>query len=188
MYTSTRRARRAMAILALAGCATTVGAAVGASPAAADGAQPRVTVRVKHRTLVVEGGRADDVLTLRSPAAAPNLVTVDLGDDGIVDGSADRSTFDAVVVRARQGDDVVRIDETAGTAVPFTDTIPTSLRGQAGDDTLLGGSGIEDLRGGGGDDVVDGNRGNDVATLDEWRRRVHLGSGRRQRRRRGWSG
>ena len=93
--------------------------------------------------------------------------------------------FDEVVVRAGAGDDVVRIDETAGVAVPFTDTIPTSIRGGAGNDTLLGGSGAEDLRGGAGNDVVDGNRGNDVATLGQRRRRVHLGPGRRQRRHRG---
>ncbi len=166
MHTSTRRARRAIAILALAGCVTTAGAAVGGNPASADGHPPRVTVRVRHRTLVVDGGSADDLLTLRSPATAPNLVTVDLGDDGSVDGSADRATFDAVVVRAGHGNDVVRIDETAGVAVPFSDTIPTSLRGDAGDDTLLGGSGSEEMRGGSGDDVVDGNRGTDVATLD----------------------
>ena len=122
-----------------------------------------MNVRVRNRTLFVDGGGASELLTLRSPAATPNLVTVDLGDDGTDEAAVDRSTFDQVVIRAGAGDDVVRIDETAGVAVPFTDTIPTTIEGGSGDDLMLGGSGAEDFRGGSDNDTVDGNRGNDTA-------------------------
>jgi Ca2+-binding RTX toxin-like protein len=59
----------------------------------------------------------------------------------------------------------VFIDETAGVAVPFTDTLPTTVHGQDGDDLLLGGSGAELFEAGDGNDIVDGNRGNDTANL-----------------------
>jgi len=56
----------------------------------------------------------------------------------------------------------LRIDESNGA---FTDTIPTTLDGGAGDDTIAGGNGIETLLGGDGNDVIDGNAGNDLALM-----------------------
>jgi Ca2+-binding RTX toxin-like protein len=56
----------------------------------------------------------------------------------------------------------VRIDESNGA---FTDSIPTTIDGKAGNDTLLGGSGRETFRGGSGRDSIDGNRGNDIAFM-----------------------
>ena len=144
---------------------TTLGVSTVAGTADASGS--RVVSRVRDRTLVVEGGRAADAITLRVPAATPFLVSVDIGDDGSADASFHRSRFDTIVVRGGDGDDIIRIDETAELTIPFTDVIPTVLRGQHGADTLIGGAGDEELRGGPADDIVDGNGGNDLTTLDD---------------------
>ena len=80
------------------------------------------------------------------------------------DLSFKRSRFDSIVVDAGGGDDTVKIDESNGA---FTDTEATTLNGEGGDDTLLGGSFAETLSGGAGDDTVDGNRGSDVAFLGD---------------------
>ena len=67
-----------------------------------------------------------------------------------------------IAVDAGRGDDFVRIDEVNGI---FTDTIPTTLDGGPGNDSLAGGSGAETLLGGSGDDRIDGNKGNDRAAM-----------------------
>ena len=166
MFHSSRRARRAVAILTMAGLAT---AGAVSAPGSAGGhattASP-VTARVRHRTLFVDGGSGADTIGISSPAFTPTVVAVDGNGEGVAEDVVARNKFDDIVVRAGSGDDTVTIVETAGQTVPFTDVIPTSIRGQGGNDTLLGGAGAEDLRGGSGDDVVDGNRGNDVAALD----------------------
>jgi hypothetical protein len=60
------------------------------------------------------------------------------------------------------GRDSVRIDDSNGS---FTDSIPTTIAGGNGDDTLEGGQGVETFSGGNGDDFVDGGKGNDRADL-----------------------
>ena len=62
------------------------------------------------------------------------------------------------------GDDVVRVDDTNGA---FTDSIPTTIAGGAGDNSLIGGAGAETFQGGSGNDIVDGGRGNDTAYLGD---------------------
>ena len=118
MFRMHRRARRALLPLVLAATATafTAGTGVDAAPG------PKLTVRVKQRTLVVEGGRADEVIQLFSPAATPFNVVVALGlEDPRVVATVHRDRFDAVVVRAGDGDDHILVDETSGASVPFTD-------------------------------------------------------------------
>ena len=59
-----------------------------------------------------------------------------------------------------------------------------TVDGGAGNDTIAGGNGDDTLIGGDGNDVIDGNQGNDTAQLgagDD----TFVGSGRRQRHRRG---
>jgi Ca2+-binding RTX toxin-like protein len=128
----------------------------------ADAAQPGYSVKLKHETLLVKGGPGGDALALRLRVGAPQTLQVDIGDDGSADFEVSRDRFSRIVVKAGGGDDSVRIDESGGA---FTTTTPTTIDGQHGDDTLLGGSGNEVLVGGSGDDVVDGNRGADTADL-----------------------
>lgn len=157
--------RRALVALALTGLLAATEVASGSRAASASQPTPRVDVHVKGRKLIVEGRGGDDRITLRSPIATSYLVTVDLGDDGTADASVHRNRFDAVVVTGGPGNDVVRIDETAGVGAPFTDVVSTSIRGDDGDDVLIGGLGAETFQGGPGHDIVDGNQGDDTVSL-----------------------
>jgi Ca2+-binding RTX toxin-like protein len=118
--------------------------------------------KLKHGELTIVGTNASDKITLRLQAGQPNILQVDVGDDGTPDFSFDRSTVTKIAVNARSGNDVVRIDESNGA---FTDTIPTTINGGDGNDTIAGGKGAETLLGGNGNDSIDGNGGNDLALL-----------------------
>jgi Ca2+-binding RTX toxin-like protein len=115
-----------------------------------------------HRVLTIKGTRASDKVALRLKAGQPGILQVDVGDDGSADFQFERQKIARIAVDARAGDDVVRIDETNGV---FTDSIPTTIDGDDGNDKLDGGSGTERLLGGDGNDSIDGNGGNDVAFL-----------------------
>src|SRR5206468_1923904 len=82
------------------------------------------------------------------------------GDDGTADFRFDRALFTKIKVNARDGNDLIRVDEANGPIVE-----PASFLGGNGNDTILGGSAIETINGGDGDDFIDGNRGNDVAIM-----------------------
>ena len=86
---------------------------------------------------------------------------MDVGDDGTVDFSFDRSTFAAIDVQAGGGNDQVRVDDDFGSFAANALTID----GGAGDDTLIGGDGNDVLIGGTGNDTVIGGRGSDTALL-----------------------
>jgi Ca2+-binding RTX toxin-like protein len=146
--------RLAAAMLIFAAVVTIV--AIAAAPAKA--APPQLT----HGVLTITGTNGSDEIALRLRAAHPGILQVDIGDDGSADFSFKRKRIGKIIVNARGGADVARIDESNGV---FTDAIPTRINGQDGRDTLLGGLGAETLRGGDGNDVVDGNGGDDLAFL-----------------------
>jgi Ca2+-binding RTX toxin-like protein len=125
---------------------------------AAERAQAAYSAKIVGGTLRVEGDSASDKLALRLQAGSPQTLQVDVDDDGSANFSFDRSKFDRIVVEAGGGDDAVRIDEGNGA---FSTQEETHLRGEAGNDTLLGGSGAEFITGSDGDDLIDGNRGDD---------------------------
>jgi hypothetical protein len=125
----------------------------GADQAAAD-----YTAAVDNGTLTLRGNAADDTLVLHTRAGEPAVLEADVGGDGVIEFTFDRSTFTAVDVLAGGGDDVVRV------ANGFTDEL-TSLDGGTGDDTLIGGLGDQMLIGGSGNDAVAGGDGNDTARL-----------------------
>jgi RTX calcium-binding nonapeptide repeat (4 copies) len=127
-------------------------------------AQPASAARasLSKGVLTVTGKNVGDKIALRLKAGRPGILQVDVGDNGSANFSFKRRRIGKIVVNARGGADLTRIDESNGV---FTDAIPTRINGQDGRDTLLGGSGAETLRGGDGNDLVDGNGGDDRAFL-----------------------
>ena len=118
--------------------------------------------KLKHGELTIVGTEASDRIALRLQSGQPGVLQVDVGDDGSADFSFARERVATIAVDAAAGDDVVRIDESNGV---FTDSIPTTIDGGDGNDTIAGGKGIEMLLGGDGNDSIDGNGGNDLALL-----------------------
>jgi Ca2+-binding RTX toxin-like protein len=118
--------------------------------------------KLKHGELSIVGTEASDKIALRLQTGQPDVLQVDVGDDGSADFSFARERVATIAVDAAAGDDLVRIDESNGA---FTDSIPTTIDGGDGNDTIAGGKGIETLLGGDGNDSIDGNGGNDLALL-----------------------
>jgi Ca2+-binding RTX toxin-like protein len=118
--------------------------------------------RLSHRRLLIVGTDASDKISLRLQAGRPDVLQVDVGDDGSAEFRFQLEAISAIAVDARGGDDSVRIDESNGA---FTNSIPTTIAGGDGNDTLAGGSGAELFFGGDGNDSIDGNGGNDLAFL-----------------------
>jgi Ca2+-binding RTX toxin-like protein len=120
------------------------------------------TPKLKDGVLMVKGTHASDKLALRLQPGDPGTLQVDVGDDGSGDFSFERNKIAKITIKAKGGNDLVRIDESNGA---FTDSIPTTIDGGDGNDTIAGGKGIETLLGGRGNDSIDGNGGNDLALL-----------------------
>jgi len=118
--------------------------------------------KLRHGLLRIKGTRASDAIALRLKAGDPGTLQVDFGDNGSADFSFARNKVARIAVDARAGNDRVRIDDSNGA---FTDTIPTTIDGGDGNDTIAGGKGSELLLGGDGSDTIDGNGGNDLALL-----------------------
>lgn len=150
-------------LLVLTGCAAT------GEPAEDDATSRQAlttpySAEVSNGTLVITGKSGTTQLALRLRAGVPNMLEVDVGDDGSADFSFDRGQFDRIVVEGGSGDDTIRIDEINGM---FTDTELTTINGGRGNDTLLGGSGAETLDGGPGNDTIAGRRGADVVLMGD---------------------
>ena len=132
------------------------------APAGASAKPPGVSAELDNGTLHVDGGDRPNAVTLRLKQGDSSRLQVDAGDNGSADFSFARSDVDAISIRMGNGRDHVRIDDSNGS---FTDSIPTTIAGGNGDDTLEGGQGAETISGGNGDDFVDGGKGNDRADL-----------------------
>jgi Ca2+-binding RTX toxin-like protein len=127
---------------------------------AAGQASAACTAAVQNGTLQITGDDASDMLALRLSPTDSNVLQVDVGDDGTVDFSFDRSTFTAINVQAGGGDDIVRVDDVFGSFASDALTID----GGSGNDTLIGGDGNDTLIGGTGNDILVGGRGNDTVS------------------------
>jgi Ca2+-binding RTX toxin-like protein len=153
---SKRRSIATVAVLVLAALAAPVGAS------AKGGSDGGVRAELEGGTLQVDGGDHANAVALRLKTGDPTRIQVDAGDNGSADFSFARNAVNAISVRMGNGRDSVRIDDSNGT---FTDSIPTTISGGNGNDSLNGGQGLERFNGGNGDDRVDGGRGNDIAEL-----------------------
>ena len=125
-----------------------------------------VRAEIKRGTLKVKGNSRANVVALRLKAGDPTRIQVDVRDNGSADFSFARDRVSAIKVRMGGGRDSVRIDDANGA---FTDSIPTTIAGGRGNDSLTGGLGAETFRGGKGNDTVVGGKGNDTAYLGRGR-------------------
>ena len=126
-----------------------------------------VRADLKHGTLRVNGSSHGDAIALRLKAGDPSRIQVDVGDDGSADFTFARSDVSTINVRGGNRDDSIRIDDANGA---FTDSIPATIAGGPGNDSLQGGqtqvaAENETFIGGPGNDLVDGGKGNDTAYL-----------------------
>jgi hypothetical protein len=126
-----------------------------------------VRAAVKRGTLNVKGGDGGQQVAVRLKAADPQTIQVDAGDNGSADFSFDRADVHAIKVKMGDGSDSARIDDANGA---FTDSIPTTIAGGDGNDSLEGGqvqiaAENERYKGGDGNDLIDGGKGNDTAYL-----------------------
>lgn len=101
-------------------------------PAPADAAAP-VRARLASGTLHVTGNGSAQTLALRLRASNPRRLVVDVGANGSADFTFRRKRVRRIVVKTRGGADRVRIDDSRGA---FARTIPATLDGGAGKDTL----------------------------------------------------
>ena len=116
-----------------------------------------VTASLVGGVLQVNGDAAGDTITLRlQPGDATQLQVL---DGGAVVNTFARAAITSIVVNGGAGGDTILIDDANGA---FTDTIPTTLDGGDGNDTIIGGAGGEVLSGGPGDDVISGLGGVDT--------------------------
>ena len=172
----------AVAALALAALVAAVPAYASAS-----GKVDGVRAAVKHGTLNVTGSDGGQQVALRLKAGDTSVIQVDAGDNGSADFSFARSDVDAINVKMGDGNDSARIDDANGA---FTDSIPTTIAGGDGNDTLQGGqtqvaAENETFKGGDGNDLVDGGKGNDTAYLGDGNDTFRWDNGEGQRRDRG---
>src|SRR3954469_12082942 len=98
-----RIGRRSLAVMALG---------LAFSGVAASQAGASYTASVQGSTLEVKGDKASDKLTL--VLTAPTTLGLDLGADGTIDFSFDRTTFDTVHVDGGAGDDEITASRTGG--------------------------------------------------------------------------
>jgi hypothetical protein len=161
MHTTRKAAPRRLGIALGAASALTLGVLAMAGPAGPAGATARNSASVSNGALSMTASSASDRLALRLKAGDPNTLEVDFGDDGTADASFDRSTFTAIDVSLRSGNDQFRVDQAAGT---FADEALT-VHGNSGSDTFAGGDGAEVFDGGSGSDSADPNRGDDTGLM-----------------------
>src|SRR3954453_16180620 len=121
--------------LLLAAAAVVAGGATAATSYGAAAKPKDVKAKIHLGVLTVTGTKQDDTIALRLRAGDPSVLEL------VVDGEATddfkQSQIDRIVVDGAAGDDDIAIDESGG---PFTNTEPTTLNGDDGNDTLQGGS------------------------------------------------
>jgi hypothetical protein len=172
------------------GVAAAGSAALYASPAgAAKIDSPALpTATVANNTLTIVGTPGDDNINVSLDPNDPNQLLVNLTSDGANQVAFDRSTFTAITVFLRDGDDSFS-EGNATITGSLVGSAPTPdeqltvfggegndrisggdgndlLFGEGGNDTIFGNGGDDVIFGGGGDDNVNGGKGHDTAFLN----------------------
>jgi RTX calcium-binding nonapeptide repeat (4 copies) len=162
--------------LGLAAAALLALGVVAAAPAANAADAPSASASVTNGTLTINGTGGHDDITL-ALASDPTQLLVDFGN-GAVPQSFNRATFTNISAFLGRGHDTFAVNGTNGAVtIPMTvdggagnDTITSGaaddvLIGGRGDDRILGGDGNDLIFGGRGNDFVDGERGTDTEIL-----------------------
>lgn len=126
-------------------------------------AKGKVKATIVGDVLTLTGTNGPDVVALRLASGDPTMLQIDVGDNGKVEATFDRSAFAAIAADLLRGNDRLRVDEVNGT---FTDVELLTVVAGAGDDVLQGGSGDETFIGGPGRDTASGGGGDDVFQWD----------------------
>jgi hypothetical protein len=129
-----------------------------------DRLEPRLcmSAAVTDGSLMIDGTDAADVI--RVSRRGTNYVVRDGSSAGVVAFPA--RGVEEVVVSARGGDDVVRLDRLSVPAIVDAGAGDDRVFGGNGDDTLIGGDGNDRLLGRFGDDALDGGAGADFLSGD----------------------
>jgi len=118
-------------------------------------ASDSASASIVGRTLNINGSGGPDDIVLSVAPADLNTLLVDFDNDGTIDQRFDRTTFDAIDVSLRGGDDAF-----SATGVPVGQT--SRIDGGGGADTIVGTAGDDVITGGGGADNINAGPGNDV--------------------------
>lgn len=119
-----------------------------------------LSAAISHGVLTIEGTRRSDTIVLTMDTSKTLRVRI-----GNVESTFLKKSFSQIRISGGLGDDLVTI---GSDATPIT--LPASVSGGDGDDTLIsgtgndscsGGNGADQITGAGGDDVIDGDNGND---------------------------
>jgi Ca2+-binding RTX toxin-like protein len=121
------------------------GAGESAAPAAASG----VTATVVNGELKVVGTPGNDTISLTSDGT-----NIDIDGDGSTLTPVPLAGLTGIYVNSRGGDNSITVAQKI--------TLPATLRGHTGADTLVGGGGDNVLIGGGGDDSLEGGAGTNL--------------------------
>jgi hypothetical protein len=130
------RPKWAFRLIAAGVLATLAATLFAASQSYASGKVEGVRAYLKHGTLRVQGSDGGQQVALRLKQGDTSVIQVDAGDNGSADFSFARADIDTIKVKMGDGNDSARIDDANGA---FTNTIPTSIAGGDGNDTLEGG-------------------------------------------------
>ncbi|XAM00677.1 PKD domain-containing protein [Phycisphaeraceae bacterium D3-23] len=103
--------------------------------------------------LLVGGGDNADRIRIRGNSSGLRVDVLDLATGE--SASASGLSADRIIVYGGDGDDNIRVNNSAGTT-------PADLFGGAGDDYLRGGQGDDTIVGGAGDDFISGHSGRDL--------------------------
>lgn len=127
-------------------------------PAAVEAMEPRLLLSATLSASgiwTITGTNASDEIFIGRDEANRSMLYVEVNRQEIDYQPADKVS--QIIVLGRRGNDYIEIGESAGAIA-----IPALLRGQEGNDTIIGGSGNDLIRGEAGNDRLEGRNGNDT--------------------------